>query len=60
MLIRLVPNRSFSPQRLRAAPSVVERGVGRRLGRGSDLGSNRISMPLLRKGIKRLVLGLEE
>ena len=44
MLIRLVPNGSFSPRQLRAAPSVVKRVVGRRLRRRSDLGSNRISM----------------
>ena len=35
MLIRLVPNWGFS-KRLRLAPRVVERGVGRRLGRGCD------------------------
>ena len=36
MLIRLVPNWGFSPRRLRATRSAVERVVGRRLHRGSD------------------------
>ena len=35
MPIRLVPNWDFS-KRLRLVPRVVERGVGRRLGRGCD------------------------
>ncbi|MDZ4341488.1 MAG: EAL domain-containing protein [Candidatus Binatia bacterium] len=38
LLIRLVPNGSFSPRRLRAAPGVVERGVGRRLRRRFTFG----------------------